>query len=235
MGLYNEAQQAKNLLSRLIKQCIAENETIKSCIKARRAIVTTAANTTVPNRVGVKLIGDNTEIFLPYNSVFQADELVVGVLVSVWYNYSLNNGIVMQDAKWQRAGNASVGQTFDPAGTYPALTAGTANKVSNDLTLSQKGVQLGSYNGANDVNVAIPDSKPLEFILQANSWDNNNRQIITLPDVPAAAIVLVYPKDANANAYINFGITDTQSNGQVVFTCSIVPNVNIVVCVEIIV
>ena len=235
MGLYSDAQQTKNLLVRLIKQCIADDETVKACIKARRAIVTTAANTVVANRVGVKLIGDNTEIFLPYNSVFDAAELVVGVIVSVWYNYSLNNGIVMQDAKWQRAGNASTGQVFDPAGNYPALTAGTANKVANDLSLTQKGILLGTYDGSQETAVTIPDSKLLEFTLPSGGWDNNNRQIITLPDVPAAAIILVYPKDASANAYINAGITDTQSNGQVIFTCSIVPNVNITVCVEIIV
>lgn len=100
MALYNDAQQAKQILVNLINECISENETVKSCIKARRAVVTTAANTTVENKVGVKLIGDNAEIFLPYNSTFQASDLTVDTLVSVWYNYSLNNGIVMKNAKW---------------------------------------------------------------------------------------------------------------------------------------
>lgn len=100
MGLYNDAGQVKKILTSLINECIASNETIKSCIKARRAVVTTAANTTVENKVGVKLIGDNAEIFLPYNSTFQASDLTVDTLVSVWYNYSLNNGIVMKNAKW---------------------------------------------------------------------------------------------------------------------------------------
>lgn len=100
MGLYNDAQQTKQILVSLINSCIAENETIKSCIKARRAIVTTAANSTVENRVGVRLIGDDTELFLPYNSTFSASDLTVDTLVSVWYNYSINNGIVMKNAKW---------------------------------------------------------------------------------------------------------------------------------------
>lgn len=100
MALYNDAEQVKKILTTLINECIASNETIKSCIKARRAIVTTAANTTVANKVGVKLIGDNTELFLPYNSAFQSSDLTVNTLVSVWYNYSLNNGIVMKNAKW---------------------------------------------------------------------------------------------------------------------------------------
>lgn len=100
MALYNDAEQVKKILTSLINDCIANSETIKSCIKARRAIVTTAANTAVANKVGVKLIGDNAEIFLPYNSTFQASDLTVNTLVSVWYNYSLNNGIVMKNAKW---------------------------------------------------------------------------------------------------------------------------------------
>ena len=100
MALYNEAQQAKQILTKLINECIAENATIKSCIKARRAVVTTAANTAQANKVGVKLIGDDTEIFLPYNSTFTANQLTVDTLVSVWYNYSINNGIVMKNSKW---------------------------------------------------------------------------------------------------------------------------------------
>lgn len=100
MGLYSDSQNVKKILVNLIHECIADDEIIKSCIKARRAVVTTAANTTVANKVGVKLIGDNAEIFLPYNSTFHASDLTVNTLVSVWYNYSLNNGIVMKNAKW---------------------------------------------------------------------------------------------------------------------------------------
>ena len=100
MDLYNEAAQTKKLLTNLINECIRNNETVKSCIKAKKAIVTTAANTTVANKVGVTLIGDNTELFLPYNSAFTASDLPVNTIVSVWYNYSLNNGIVMKNGKW---------------------------------------------------------------------------------------------------------------------------------------
>lgn len=99
MALYTDAQKTKQMLTVLINECIAENETIKSCIKARRAIVTTAANAET-GKVGVKLIGDNTEIFLPYNSTFTVAQLSVGTLVSVWYSYKLNNGIVMKNSKW---------------------------------------------------------------------------------------------------------------------------------------
>ena len=100
MGLYNEAAQTKKLLTNLINECIRNSETIKSCIKAKKAIVTTAANTTVANKVGVTLIGDSTELFLPYNSAFTASDLPVNTIVSVWYNYSLNNGIVMKNGNW---------------------------------------------------------------------------------------------------------------------------------------
>ena len=100
MGLYDEASRIKQILVNLIEECIADNETVKSCIKARRAVITTAANTAVSGKVGVKIIGDDSEIFLPYNSTFSASQLRVGVLVSVWYNYSINNGIVMKNAKW---------------------------------------------------------------------------------------------------------------------------------------
>lgn len=100
MALYDEAKRTKQMLETIIDERIATNETIKACIKAKRAIVTTAANTSVANKVGVKLTGDNTELFLPYNSVFSASDLSVGTTVSVWYNYNINNGIVMKNGKW---------------------------------------------------------------------------------------------------------------------------------------
>lgn len=166
MADYEEARQVKQILATVIDRQISENETVKSCIKARRAVVTTAANTTVANRVGVKLIGDNTELFLPYNPVFAPDELVKGMIVSVWYNYSLNNGIVMQDAKWQQSGGAGGGgQAFDPTGTYPDLTSGDAINVTsqiggkllssifeNDGTTVKQATNASTADSANDPN-----------------------------------------------------------------------------------
>lgn len=101
-SLYEDAQRTKSLLVRLIKECIREDETIKACIKARRGIVTAAADSVEQGKVNVRLIGDQTELLLPYNSSFSASDLTVNTLVSVWYNYSLNNGVVMQDATWTK-------------------------------------------------------------------------------------------------------------------------------------
>lgn len=99
MEFYNEAEKVQQLLINFINECVANNEIIKSCIKAKRAIVTTVPNPAT-QLVGIKLIGDNTEIFLPYNSTFTPSDLSVNKIVSVWYNYSLNNGIVMKNSTW---------------------------------------------------------------------------------------------------------------------------------------
>lgn len=209
MALYNEAKEAKKLLSQLINQCVLENETVKSCIKARRAVVTTAANTTVANRVGVKLIGDNTELFLPYNPVFAPDELVKGMIVSVWYNYSLNNGIVMQDAKWQQGGNASGGQEFDPAGTYPELTSGkaTADAAGNTITsFYAHGLKLDIDNSTFVITATLIDGEgntlssekidlPLESVVVDGEFNAQNDTIeLTLQngntiDIPVGDLI----------------------------------------------
>lgn len=113
MSLYTDAQQADKALRALINDCIANNPIVKSTIKAKKAKVTVVpAN----GLVGVSIIGDlkvtvnngtvqtvtPKTIYLPYNSRLQAEDLQVGAIVSVWYNYSLNNGIVMQNSNWTK-------------------------------------------------------------------------------------------------------------------------------------
>lgn len=100
MSLYTDAAKAKKYLRRFINAEIANHPAVKSAIKARKATVTTAANTAQANLVGVKLAGDETEIFLPYNSKFTDMDLTVGTVVSVWYNQSIKNAVVMQDGAW---------------------------------------------------------------------------------------------------------------------------------------
>ena len=99
-SLYNDAAKMKHLLCQLIRQEIENHPAVKSAIKAKKATVTTAANTAQPNKVGVKLAGDDTEIFLPYSSNFSAADLTVGTIVSVWYNYTIKNGIVYENGSW---------------------------------------------------------------------------------------------------------------------------------------
>lgn len=100
MSLYTDAAKAKKYFQRLIKAEIDNHPAVKAAIKAKKAVVTTAANTVRENLVGVKLAGDETEIFLPYNSKFADTDLTVGAVVSVWYNQSIKNAVVMQDGAW---------------------------------------------------------------------------------------------------------------------------------------
>mgnify|MGYP005765297957 CR=1 FL=1 len=101
-SLYSDAAQMKRLLCELIRNEIDNHPSVKAAIKAKKAIITTTANTTQPNKVGVKLMGDETEIFLPYSSKFTASQLTVGTVVSVWYNYTIKNGIVYENGSWSQ-------------------------------------------------------------------------------------------------------------------------------------
>mgnify|MGYP007048164224 CR=1 FL=1 len=100
MDIYSDTQKFYDGIRRMIQDEINSNEAVKAAIKSKKAIVTTAA---ANNVVGVKLIGDNAELFLPYNThAFALSDLKVGTVVSVWYNYSLANGIVMQNGTWSK-------------------------------------------------------------------------------------------------------------------------------------
>lgn len=107
MSAYSDAVKIKGLLRQLIKEEIENNETIKSIIKAKKAIVTEVANTETKT-VKVKLMLDifnvsSEPLTLPYNSrmeTYLTTEDAVGKTVSVWFYQSINNGIVMQSGDW---------------------------------------------------------------------------------------------------------------------------------------
>lgn len=106
MSTYSEASQLKSLLHSLIKEEIENNETVKSCIKARKAVVWAEPNTT-NKTVRVKflsdIMSDSEPLEFPYNPRIESylTSAAVGKsAVSVWFYQNVNNGIVMQDGNW---------------------------------------------------------------------------------------------------------------------------------------
>lgn len=140
MSVYEEAQKVRAQLVSLIDERIACNAAVKSAIKARKATVTTAPTDGV---VGVTLIGDKTELKLPYNSQFTDKDLTVGTVVSVWYNYSLNNGIVMQNNNWSQT---SVSPTYY---CHEINITGKPTSISA-LTTTQAHIYLYIYSTSNE-------------------------------------------------------------------------------------
>lgn len=105
MSAYSEASQLKAQLTRLINDAIENNPTIKSAIKAKKATVADIDNpvNTTTKTVVVRLPFDTSLIILPYNPQMESyltSGTVQGKVVSVWYNQSINNGIVMQNGDW---------------------------------------------------------------------------------------------------------------------------------------
>ena len=105
MSMYDEASQLKAQLTRLINEAIENHPTIKSTIKAKKATVANIDNpvNTTAKTVVVRLPFDTSLITLPYNPQMESyltSGTVQDKVVSVWYNQSINNGIVMQNGDW---------------------------------------------------------------------------------------------------------------------------------------
>lgn len=101
MSAYSEASQLKAQLTRLINEAIEVHPTIKSTIKAKKATVESVDSST--KTVVIRLPFDSSLITLPYNPQMESyltSGAVQGKVVSVWYNQSINNGIVMQNGDW---------------------------------------------------------------------------------------------------------------------------------------
>lgn len=112
MANYNDAQALLQQLKPIINQCIENHPSVKSAIKAKKAVVANVDNPVDTNAktVKIKFLPDifNEEVeplMFPYNpqmETYLTTGTVKGKTVSVWYYQSISNGIVMQDATWSR-------------------------------------------------------------------------------------------------------------------------------------
>lgn len=104
----SEAKKVKRLLVEICNEAIKNHPDVKAAIKAKKAVVTGAANTSA-HTVTIAFVDDiisnggvdgAKSITLPYNPKLPTSALAVGNAVSVWYSYGLQNAIVMEDAAW---------------------------------------------------------------------------------------------------------------------------------------
>lgn len=105
MANYNDAQQLLQQLKPIINKCIENHPSVKSAIKAKKAVVANIENPvdTTNKTVTVRFPFDSSLTTLPYNPKMESyltAGTVKGKAVSVWYYQSLSNGIVMQDGAW---------------------------------------------------------------------------------------------------------------------------------------
>ena len=107
MSTYSEASQFKQMLKGIVDEMIENHPIVKSAIKAKKAVLWAAPDTT-NKTVKIKFLADlfNKEINpleLPYNPKMESylsSATVQQTTVSVWYNQSINNGIVMENGDW---------------------------------------------------------------------------------------------------------------------------------------
>lgn len=101
MARFNDTQQILQQLKPIINQCIDNHPSVKSAIKAKKAVV---ENVNVNKKtVTVRFPFDTTLTTLPYNPQMEnylTTGTVKGKVISVWYYQSITNGIVMQDGAW---------------------------------------------------------------------------------------------------------------------------------------
>ena len=97
MSILSDAAAFREAIAQIVRDEI-QSET-RDCFRVRKAKVTTAPTATV---MGVQLVGDETELFLPYSSVVSdalvGDVVWVGILFGsmrnafVWENATFDNG-----------------------------------------------------------------------------------------------------------------------------------------------
>lgn len=101
MANYSDSQSFLEKLRAIIKQEIERHPSVKSSIKAQKAIVDSV--NIIAKTVTVRFPLDKTIITLPYNpqmETYLKSGTVKGKTVSVWYYQSISNGIVMQNGAW---------------------------------------------------------------------------------------------------------------------------------------
>lgn len=104
MATYNDAEQLIRQLKPIIDRCISNHPFVKSAIKAQKAVVQAAPDTT-NHTVAIKFFPDLFDktarvMTFPYNPKIPTSDLAVGKVVFVFYYQSLSNGVVMQNETW---------------------------------------------------------------------------------------------------------------------------------------
>lgn len=117
-------------------------------------------------------------------------------------------------------------QTGDPQYIYAIVdTSGT----HTFLLYTWENNQWVSLGGA---NITTNYTSTYNKTLYAASWQNK-MQTITIDGLSNSDYVSIIPTDANSAAFINAGITVTQNNNVLTFTCETQPGANINIIIEV--
>lgn len=93
--IINESERIRKAIKSIVREVLAEEE--KACFRVYKAKVSTAPN---GSTCGVKLIGDTTELTLPYSSKCSLVATGDLVWVATLYN-SFSNAIVWETANFK--------------------------------------------------------------------------------------------------------------------------------------
>lgn len=92
MSLMNESLEIRRMIEKIVAEEVKKQTA--SCFRLYKAVVTTEANDET-RLCGVKLIGDKTELTIPYASKFSSENLYAGTLVWVATTFnSFRNAVV---------------------------------------------------------------------------------------------------------------------------------------------
>lgn len=94
MDLFNQSNKLKQALLPFLEKVI--NEKTKECLRTYKAKVTTAPNQET-GKCGITLMGQKTELLLPYSTAVKNVSVGDMVLVATTYN-SWRNAVVWQKA-----------------------------------------------------------------------------------------------------------------------------------------
>ena len=92
MSLLSESEQIERAIRGVVKKII--DEETRDCLRVKKAIVSTAPDENT-GLCGVQLVGDNTELLIPFSSAVASASVGDAVLVATIYN-SMRNAVVWQ-------------------------------------------------------------------------------------------------------------------------------------------
>lgn len=83
MNIQEEANKIKNSISKICKKSVKEMPEFNACLRVYKAIIVTAPSN---NKCGVKLVGSESVLSLPYTSDCSAVSVGDAVLVATTFN-----------------------------------------------------------------------------------------------------------------------------------------------------
>lgn len=174
MSILSDAAQFREAIASIVREEI-EDQT-KDCFRVRKAIVSAAPNGTVCR---VHLVGDETELSLPYSSAVSTVSVGDVVWVAILFG-SMRNAIVWDRYNFGLYRTITAADLVSGVWNYSNTGTNAARARTSELIPVRRGMEITFTNHTFDSYYGILETTSSPSYLQLPGWQTDKSGIIVV-------------------------------------------------------